>query len=217
MPLEDASHAPDAQAAALMPLHQGLLEVSDPMALRALTHPVRIAVLEALTTNGPLTATEAGDAIGASATTCSFHLRQLAKYGFVEEAGHGPGRRRPWRLTHLGISYSQAADDPRTAETAKRLARLIEDQSLVRLRAWMETRDRYPSAWQKAADTTRTMLFATPDELKALNNELLAVLMRYRAALADPNRKSSSCLPVEVLVVGFPIERPSEFEETDDA
>ncbi|MBS2547764.1 helix-turn-helix transcriptional regulator [Catenulispora sp. NL8] len=196
---------------------QGLLEVDDPVALRALTHPVRIAVLEALTTKGPLTATEAGETIGASATTCSFHLRQLAKYGFVEEAGHGPGRRRPWRLTHLGISYSQAADDPRTAEAAKRLAGLVMGQSLVRLRTWMETRDKFPPTWQKAADTTTAVLFATPDELKALNNELLAVVMRYRAALTDPDRRAPNVLPVEVVVVGYPIERHPDTSGAEDA
>lgn len=52
-----------------------------------MAHPVRVALLEALSLQGPMTATEAGERIGESPTTCSFHLRQLAKYGFVEEAG----------------------------------------------------------------------------------------------------------------------------------
>ncbi|HXC45240.1 MAG TPA: helix-turn-helix domain-containing protein, partial [Solirubrobacteraceae bacterium] len=72
-------------------------ELSDARTMRALSHPVRLALIETLGLAGPLTATQAGERIGESPTTCSFHLRQLAKYGFVEEAGGGSGRARPWR------------------------------------------------------------------------------------------------------------------------
>ena len=72
-------------------LRNVLRDVNDPKTLRALTHPVRLALLEALALEGPLTATAAGELIGESPTTCSFHFRQLAKYGFVEEAASGPG------------------------------------------------------------------------------------------------------------------------------
>lgn len=80
--------------------------LTDPQSLRALGHPVRLALLEALLA-GPLTATQAGEIIGESPTTCSFHLRQLARYGFVEEAGGGAGRTRsvaadPHRLAGPG-------------------------------------------------------------------------------------------------------------------
>ena len=67
-------------------------ELTDSRTLRALTHPVRIALIEALLLGGAMTATEVGERMGESPTTCSFHLRQLAKYGFVEEAGGGKGR-----------------------------------------------------------------------------------------------------------------------------
>ena len=62
-------------------------QLTDSQTLRALTHPVRIALIEALLLGGAMTATEVGERISESPTTCSFHLRQLAKYGFVEEAG----------------------------------------------------------------------------------------------------------------------------------
>jgi DNA-binding transcriptional ArsR family regulator len=70
----------------------------DAKTIRALAHPVRIALLEALVDAGTLTATEAGEHVGESPANASFHLRQLAKYGFVEEAEGGTGRRRPWQL-----------------------------------------------------------------------------------------------------------------------
>ncbi|HTW11798.1 MAG TPA: helix-turn-helix domain-containing protein, partial [Solirubrobacteraceae bacterium] len=79
--------------------------------LRAMTHPVRVALLEALAVGGPQTATEAAERIGESPTTCSFHLRQLAKYGFVEEAGGGMGRSRPWMVSHLSMTVPDS-DEP---------------------------------------------------------------------------------------------------------
>src|SRR5579875_2072487 len=63
--------------------------ITDARTMRALAHPVRIAIIEVLGLGGPMTATEVGEEIDESPTTCSFHLRQLAKYGFVEEAGGG--------------------------------------------------------------------------------------------------------------------------------
>ena len=84
----------------------GLRRVSDAKTFRALAHPVRMALIELLVLSGPLTATEAGERIGESPTTCSFHLRQLARYGFVEEAGGGKGRARPWKRSFRGFRFS---------------------------------------------------------------------------------------------------------------
>src|ERR1700678_1402201 len=80
-----------------------LQTVSDARTMRALAHPVRIALIEVLMLGGAMTATEAGERIGESPTTCSFHLRQLAKYGLAEEAGGGRGRARPWRMPSIGM------------------------------------------------------------------------------------------------------------------
>src|SRR5918999_5562037 len=71
--------------------------LEDPKALRALAHPVRLRVRELLREEGPMTATEVAERIGESPANCSFHLRTLAKYGFIEEAERGKGRNRPWR------------------------------------------------------------------------------------------------------------------------
>src|SRR3984885_15977455 len=71
--------------------------LTDARALRAYAHPVRMKLVGLLRTEGPLTATRAGELLGESSGTTSFHLRQLAKYGLVEEAGGGTGRQKPWR------------------------------------------------------------------------------------------------------------------------
>ena len=62
--------------------------------MRALAHPLRIELIEQLTFRGPLTATQCAALVGESPSSCSFHLRMLAKYGFVEEAAGGTGRQR---------------------------------------------------------------------------------------------------------------------------
>jgi predicted ArsR family transcriptional regulator len=73
--------------------------ITDPQALRALTHPLRLDLLELLTSRGPATAAQCGRLLGVSQASCSFHLRQLAKYGFVDEAEPGPDRReRKWTV-----------------------------------------------------------------------------------------------------------------------
>src|SRR5262245_14833912 len=71
---------------------------ADPVAMRALAHQTRLSLLDLLAVEGSATATRCAAVLGESAASCSFHLRQLAKYGFVEEAPGGTGRQRPWRL-----------------------------------------------------------------------------------------------------------------------
>ena len=62
--------------------------------------------------------------MGESPANASFHLRQLAKYGFVEEAEGGTGRRRPWKLKHLGMSWTDVHEDAEMAGAARELGRV---------------------------------------------------------------------------------------------
>src|SRR5580692_2386054 len=120
-----------------------LRKITDARTLRALAHPVRIALFEELALGGAMTATQVGERIGESATTCSFHLRQLAKYGFVEEAGGGTGRSRPWRLTSSGMSFSPSGDTE--AEIASdAVVRMFRERQLERYQTWRSTKASYP-------------------------------------------------------------------------
>src|ERR1700729_3655785 len=124
-------------------------ELTDPQTMRALTHPVRLALLEALELEGPLTAPRAGELIGEPPNTCSFHFRQLAKYGFVEEAGPAPGRSRPWRLTTYRMHFSDLHEDVDMAAAARGVARMLKERSFPRLAAFYAARPDYPLAWQE--------------------------------------------------------------------
>lgn len=186
----------------------GLRQLSDVGTIRALAHPVRISLVEALAFYGPMTATEAGERIGESPTTCSFHLRQLARYGFVEEAGGGKGRARPWKMTSLGMTIP-SSEDVEMEIAATTLARLFRERQLARYQTWLETRSMYSSRWRKAAGDSEHLFWVTAEELEALNEELLSLLFpRYRERLSDPSTRPEGALPVELLMFMYPIAPP---------
>ncbi|HTW02155.1 MAG TPA: helix-turn-helix domain-containing protein [Streptosporangiaceae bacterium] len=214
MPLEDAAGAagqpPDDPARLPEPRR-----LTDARTMRALAHPVRIAIIEVLKVAGPMTATELGEEIGESPTTCSFHLRQLAKYGFVEEAGGGKGRARPWRLSHIGFSYSDVHDDPETEIAAGALSQMVRERQLDRYLAWQESRRSYPKEWREAANDAELLFYLTAEELEQLNADVLTLLRsRYRERVTDPSRRPAGAIPVEVLMFSFPVTPPPTDTQT---
>jgi DNA-binding transcriptional ArsR family regulator len=186
-----------------------LREISDARTFRALSHPVRLALIETLAIEGPLTATEAGEKIGESPTTCSFHLRQLARYGFVEEAGGGKGRARPWRLATLAMQSANVHDDPETEIAATALAGLLRERQLERYRTWLSTKASYPREWREAANEGDYLFWVTPGELTDLNRKLADMLIpRASERLADPDTRPPGALPVELLLLTYPVAPP---------
>jgi predicted ArsR family transcriptional regulator len=169
---------------------------------------VRLALLEVLTLEGPLTATAAGELIGESSTTCSFHFRQLAKYGFVEEAGNGPGRQRPWKLAHSGMRFSDVSEDPEMSIAAKSLERMMLDRAFGRQKNFYDTRSSYPKEWQESSGAYESILRLTVDELKEVEQEFTAIFDRFRGRLTDPSQRPADSLPVEVLLFAFPMRLP---------
>lgn len=188
----------------------GRRELSDPQTMRALTHPVRLALLEALELEGPLTATQAGELIGEPPNTCSFHFRQLAKYGFVEEAGPAPGRSRPWRLTTYRMHFSDLHENPDTAVAARELDRMLRDRYFTRLAAFYAARPGYPLAWQEATGGSQALLHVTPEELKSVDGQIMAILDRYRDRNTHPAKRPADSLPVEVLLFAYPVRPPAK-------
>src|SRR6202042_2178730 len=85
--------------------------LTDAVAMRALAHPVRVSLIELLAVVDTLTATQASELLGESPANCAFHLRTLAKYGFVEEAGGGRGRERPWKSSAQSLRIRLRSSD----------------------------------------------------------------------------------------------------------
>jgi hypothetical protein len=174
-----------------------------------------MALLEELAVYGPLTATEVGERIGETPTTCSFHLRQLAKYGFVEEAGGGKGRARPWRVTSVAMSVDIDHDDAETQVAADTLMRLFRERTFARAAKWWQTRSSYPKEWRDAADNSEFVSYLTPAELKQLTEDMFALLYPWMERLTDPSKRPPGALPVETLLLSYPIAPPASEPEPE--
>ena len=120
----------------LMP--ENVRELSDARELRALAHPVRMQLYEVLALHESLTATQASKLVGGSPSSVAYHLRTLAKYGYVEETSEGTGRERPWRMRQIGYSFSDDNDDPETNAAAQALSRLL-------FQRWLERYQDFPA------------------------------------------------------------------------
>jgi DNA-binding transcriptional ArsR family regulator len=205
-PLKPAPPSPDPDA----PQQKPLRTITDAQTMRALAHPVRIAVLEALAIGGPMTATQVGEQIDESPTTCSFHLRQLAKYGFVEEAGGGKGRARPWQVTTVGFNIPSTHDDPEADIAATALSSVFRERQLRRYQTWRDTRGTYPQQWRDAANDSEYIMYLTVGELEEVAQQLHAVLMpRFQdGRLTDPSMRPPGSVPVELLMFAYPLELP---------
>jgi Helix-turn-helix domain len=181
------------------------LKLTDPKAMRALAHPVRMSLLELLEAAGTLTATQASELLGESPANCAFHFRTLAKYGFVREAGGGRGRERPWEAVHRRIQVSSDQEDPQASVTAGMLQRVWLDRVLERAGNLFEREDTLPPAWKHSQEASQIVQFLTPEETRELTEEVLGVLRRYEDRRDDPSRRPPDALPVEFLVFGYPL------------
>ena len=158
------------------------VEVTDVRALRALAHPLRNRLLGQLRLHGPATASRLGRAIGESSGATSYHLRQLAHYGFVEEVeGRGSARERWWRARHRMTSW-QAADvvaQEGGTEVQHEMTRLQIDQHARILAAWRDQKDALDPAWTAAASVNDYALRLRPEQAQALTEELNGVITRW--------------------------------------
>jgi DNA-binding transcriptional ArsR family regulator len=179
-------------------------ELRDPRALRAVAHPVRVRLLEELVVAGPATATELSERIGESPANCSWHLRQLAKYGFVEEAGGGHGRQRPWQMVIQAKQFARGDVDEelRIASTAIRRHLVVREYEA--LRAWLATVPAEPTSWRDAAFVTQNVGWCTAEELAQLADDVSGILGRFVHRVNDPASRPPDARPVRLLAWGIP-------------
>ncbi|WP_129842269.1 helix-turn-helix domain-containing protein [Streptomyces sp. RFCAC02] len=159
-------------------------------------HPVRAALLDLLAERGTLTSAEAARRLGRSSGVCSFHLRQLARHGLVEEAPRaaGAGRVRPWRLR---ADAGPAAAVSPEEEVFGQLNRALEDESH---RRWLERRDEAPAPWRHD-EAFSAVVHLTPGELTEVADAVRAVLAPY----LDRRGRPADAAPVAAVVRLFPL------------
>lgn len=174
-------------------------ELRDPRALRAMAHPVRLRIMEELAQLGQATATELSERLGESAANCSWHLRQLARYGFIEEAGGGTGRQRPWKVVAQSLSFAKPEQgDTELAYAGDAAAEVLLGRELEALRAWRDTRHEAPEQWQDAAFVSQSWDWLTADELAAFQADYEALIERYGAAGGPARSEITGAMRVPV-------------------
>lgn len=155
-----------------------------PRQLRALSHPLRTRMLGLLRTEGPATATSLGARLGESSGATSYHLRQLAAHGFIEEDPEHTvrGRERWWRAVHARtmVDAKEFMGDPETSRALDLFFHTVLDDHMQRVAAFVSEKDDWHQPWIDAADISDAWLRLTPERAKQLNAELHSVLDRYR-------------------------------------
>ncbi|MEV0425229.1 ArsR/SmtB family transcription factor [Micromonospora sp. NPDC049836] len=169
---------------------QRRVTISDPQVMRALAHPARMAIMEHLgSLEGGATATECAEIAGLSPSATSYHLRELAKFGLIQEApSRGDARERVWQA----FSPSYYVETGQDADSEARAAELnLVDVHLARdsqrVREWIRRAPDEPREWYQAAWFSDTLLLLTAEELAALNVAVHGLLDPYRRRLrTDP-------------------------------
>jgi len=171
-----------------------LRRLTDPDVLKGLTHPLRRRLYRLLSEHGPATVTLLVERVDADPGQVSYHLRELAKRGFIEEAPElaRDRRERWWRTVPGSISWSTSDfTDPAGRAVAETAQRLIVEEELERLSLYQANRETWSEEWQQAASASNSSMRLTPAELQALCAELNDVLQRW----ADVGRLAPGLRP----------------------
>ena len=179
-------------------------------AVRAMSHPLRLRLYYALTLAGSATATTLAEGVDESVSLVSYHLRQLARHGYVEVDPSPPGaadaRQRWWRPTSVGFSWARSdlGEGQEVAAGVAEAGRQMDAHRAAYRQTWLDSRSGWGAAWQDAAvSSDNPLLRMTPAELQELQQEFTQLLESWRDRLAvaptDPEREQ-----VMVVFQAFP-------------
>jgi predicted ArsR family transcriptional regulator len=185
---------------------EAVVQLTDPRALRAVAHPTRLKLLAVLRRAGPLTATQAGDQIGESPAGCSFHLRQLAKWGLVEEAGGGQGRARPWRATASATEWAARGPSGEPDEAGDLFTQVVVERWFDESLRWIERRREETAEWAEAALLHDRMVYVTAAELEELYRRIGELLEPYVRRVGDHAARPAGSRAAIFIQLGFPLE-----------
>ncbi|WP_371781153.1 helix-turn-helix domain-containing protein [Streptosporangium subroseum] len=176
----------------------------DARSLRGLAHPMRVRLLELLKLDGPATSTGLSERLGENTGTVSWHLRHLAEHGFIEEeTGRGTKRERWWRVVKQQsvLNTVDFRDNPETRGALSVYLHELVNQQFNRIIDYIG--EDWADEWRNVGTLSAwSDLRMTPDQLKALNAELTAVIERYLPAPdAEPE---PGALPIIVQFQSFP-------------
>jgi hypothetical protein len=182
-------------------------QITDAKALRALAHPLRVALLNHLMAYGPRTASECAEAVGSTASNCSWHLRNLALYQLVERVESSDGRERPWRAAATGFDYGDLEAGPAARAANQALTTLWLDEDYRLAREYLRRHDQLDDSWRQADGFSTYELRMSPEELGRLRDALDALIRPYIGLTRDDSPPDAQ--PVHLSLLAFP--RPEAF------
>jgi DNA-binding transcriptional ArsR family regulator len=183
------------------------LRLHDPRDIRALAHPARMAIIDALASGDELTATECAELTGLSPSATAYHLKLLHRYGFAEPApARADGRERPWRATDRRAPIDLDTSTPAGAAAATAVGLAYIDQTRALAEAFVATEHEEPDEWQDVAFLGNADLWLTADEARKVTSALATVLDPYRGrAIAD---RPDGSRRVRIMKLVFPHRAP---------
>jgi DNA-binding transcriptional ArsR family regulator len=166
---------------------EGTVYVQDPRDIRALAHPARMTIIDALASGDELTATECAELTGLSPSATAYHLKVLERYNFAEPApARSDGRDRPWRATDGRARFDLDSSTPAGAAAAAAVGLAFIDRSRAVAEAFVATEREEPEEWQDVAFLGNADLWLTAEETRKVTAALAAVFDPYRGrTLAD--------------------------------
>jgi DNA-binding transcriptional ArsR family regulator len=148
--------------------------------VRTLAHPLRTRLLGLLRVEGPSTATALAKRTGTNSGATSYHLRQLASVGLVEEEERD-GRKRFWRAAHQVSSWrdTEHDEDPEARAAADWLMRYSNRIHARWIDEWLDTRYEWPSEWRDTIDQSDFLINVTRRQLEELNQRIHDIVTEY--------------------------------------
>lgn len=159
--------------------------MEDARSIRALAHPARLAIINALATGEELTATQCAQLTGLSPSATAYHLNLLERYGFAEAAPPRPDRReRPWRASGRQTPIDLDTSTPAGAAAAAAVLAAYLDTTRAIAVEFAQSSHAEPAEWRDAV-LDNADLWLTVEEFHRVAAELEAVLEPYRARRRD--------------------------------
>ena len=180
--------------------------LDDPVAIRALAHPLRHDLMSIIGRLGKATTADAARELGISHGLASHHLRQLAKYGFVEQVKGKDHRERPWRMVATSYNWSKATETTEGSAAVDVLEQMTAERTVEAFLGWQQRRKEWPQPWQKHVGLGESSVYLTQTELAQVAEAFDAVLKRYidERPIDDLASRPEGSVPVTFTLFAVP-------------
>jgi DNA-binding MarR family transcriptional regulator len=180
--------------------------LDDPLAIRAVPHPLRLDLMSIIGRLGQATTADAARELGISHGLASHHLRQLAKYGFVEQVKGKDHRERPWRLVATSYNWRKATETAEGSVAVDVLEQMNAERTLEAFLDWQQRRKGWPQAWHEHTGIGESSVYLTQAELAGIVAAMDALLVRYidERPIDDVSSRPEGSVPVTFTLFAVP-------------